>query len=59
LQAYDRLEIGYDAYNCSFVPALDIGGLIWEGLEHYPTLDGGLQTLENALAEWMRAEAFE
>jgi hypothetical protein len=31
LQAYDRLEIGYDAYNCSFVPALDIGGLIWEG----------------------------
>jgi hypothetical protein len=59
LQAYGRIEIGYDEYNRSFVRALDIGGLIWEGLEHYPTLDGALQALENALAEWMRAEGFE
>jgi hypothetical protein len=54
-----HIEIGYNEYSRSFVRALDIGGMIWEGLEHYPTLDEALQALEDALAEWMRAQDFE
>ncbi len=46
-------------FHRSFVRALDIGGMIWEGLEHYPTLDEALQALESALTEWMRAQGFE
>jgi hypothetical protein len=30
---------------------LDIGAMLWEGLEQYPTLDGALQAFEDALAE--------
>jgi hypothetical protein len=37
----------------------DIGGLIWEGLEHYPTVDAAPQSLESALAEWMRTQGLE
>jgi hypothetical protein len=29
--------MGYDDYSRSFVQALDIGGMMWEGQEHYPT----------------------
>jgi hypothetical protein len=59
VQAYGYIEIGYDGYSRSFVRALDIGAMIWEGLEHYPTLDEALQALERALAEWMQAQGFE
>jgi hypothetical protein len=32
--------------------------MTWEGLERYSTLDEALQSLEHALAEWMRAQGF-
>lgn len=28
---YGWVEIGYDEYNNSFIRAIDIGGLVWEG----------------------------
>jgi hypothetical protein len=59
VQTHGYIEMGYDDYNRSFVRALDIGGMIWEGLEHYPTVDEALQALERALAEWMQAQGFE
>ena len=40
----------------SFVRALDEGGMVWEGQEHYPTLDAALQDLETALVAWMREQ---
>jgi hypothetical protein len=58
VQAYGYIEIGYDDYSRSFVRALDIGRMIWEGLEHYPMLDKALQALECALGEWRRAQGF-
>jgi hypothetical protein len=58
-QTHGYIEIGSNDYSRSFVRALDIGGLIGEGLKHYPTPDEALQALEHALAEWMRAEGFE
>jgi hypothetical protein len=59
VRAHGWIELGSDDYSPSFVRALDIGGMIWEGLDHYPTLDEALQALERALAEWMRAQGFE
>ena len=59
VQVYGSIDMGYDDYSRSFVRALDIGGMIWEGQEHYPTVDEALQALERALAEWMRAQGFE
>jgi hypothetical protein len=59
VQTHGWIEIGYDDYSPSFVRALDIGGMIWEGPEHYRTIDEALQALEHALTEWMRAEGFE
>ena len=48
------IEIGQDDYSQSFVRALDIGGMIWEGKRRYTTLDEALQALESGLAEWMQ-----
>lgn len=59
IQDYGWVEIGLDDSSRSFVRALDIGGMIWEGAAHYPTLDAALQALDQALAEWMRAQLGE
>jgi hypothetical protein len=40
----------------SFIRALDEGGMIWEGQEHYATLGDALQDLEAGLAAWMREQ---
>jgi len=48
------IEIGQDDYSRSFVRALDIGGMVWEGRETYATLDDALQALDTALGAWMK-----
>lgn len=50
------IEIGYDDYSRSFIRALDIGGMIWEGATSYPTLDDALQALDQALGQWLREQ---
>ena len=53
---YGWIEIGHDDMSQSFVRALDEGGLIWEGREHYATLDDALRDLEARLAAWMQEQ---
>lgn len=48
------IEIGQDDFSRSFVRALDIGGMLWEGRETYTTLDEALRELDTALGEWMK-----
>jgi hypothetical protein len=48
-----------DDYNPSFVRALDIAGIVCEGLEHYSALDEALHALEHTRAEWMGTQGFE
>jgi hypothetical protein len=50
------LEIGQDHMSRSFIRAFDEGGLVWEGREHYATLDAALQDLEAGLANWMQEQ---
>lgn len=40
----------------SFIRALNMGGMIWEGEDNYPTLDAAFADLERALSEWMEEE---
>lgn len=48
------IEMGQDGHSSSFVRALDEGGLVWEGEDHYETLDEALRALDTGIAEWMK-----
>jgi hypothetical protein len=48
------IEIGRDNYSRSFVRALDIGGLVWEGTGQYATLDEALRALDDGIAAWLK-----
>jgi hypothetical protein len=50
------IEIGQDDVSRSFIRAMDAGGMVWEGQEHYATLDDALQDLEAGLTAWMREQ---
>ncbi len=47
------VEIGYEAYTGSFVRALDEGGMIWEGVSRYESIDYALEALDRGIADWM------
>jgi len=47
------IEIGDDGMSPSYVRALDIGGLIWEGGDPNDTLGTTLRTLDQALERWI------
>ena len=51
---HGRGEVGYDEANRSFVRALDPGGLVWEGVYRYASLDDALAGLDTALAAPIR-----
>jgi len=44
-----QIEIGQDDDSQSFVRALDMGGMVWEGKPKYNSLDNALNDLEAAL----------
>jgi hypothetical protein len=46
------IEIGRDDYSRSFVRALDIGGMVWEGADEYASLEEALRALDEGIAAW-------
>lgn len=44
------IEIGRDDYSTSFVRALDLGGLVFEGKSEYASLDEALADLDAGIA---------
>jgi hypothetical protein len=48
-ESYGWIEIGQDDDSHSFVRALDMGGMVWEGKSKYKTVDAALDDLEVAL----------
>lgn len=42
--------MGQDDFSRSFVRALDIGGMVWEGESSYASVDEALRALETGLA---------
>ncbi len=49
------IEVGRDDYSRSFVRALDIGGMVFEGKSHYASLDDALRDLDAGIAAWLEA----
>ena len=47
------IEIGRDDYSRSFVRALDIGGMVWEGADEYASLEEALRALDAGIAAWI------
>ncbi len=43
----------------SFIRAIDMGGMIWEGKDEYDTIDSAFQDLEKGLIEWMNREGIK
>jgi len=48
-ESYGWIEIGQDDDSQSFVRALDMGGMVWEGKSKYKSVDAALDDLEAAL----------
>jgi hypothetical protein len=47
------IEMGRDDCGRSFVRALDIGGLVWEGDGPYASVDDALRALDAGIAAWL------
>lgn len=47
------IELGRDDFSRSFVRALDIGGLIWEGKARYRSVHEAMLALDAGIAEWL------
>jgi hypothetical protein len=47
------IEMGRDDCSRSFVRALDIGGLVWEGDGPYGSIDDALRALEAGIGAWL------
>ena len=48
-ESYGWIEIGQDDDSQSFVRALDIDGMVWEGKSKYKSVDASFDDLEAAL----------
>jgi hypothetical protein len=46
---YGWIEIGQEDFSQSFVRAVDMGGMVWEGKSKYKTVDTALDDLEAVL----------
>lgn len=58
VDAIGRIEFGRDDDSplTSFIRALDVGGMVWEGKDEYETLDEAFQDMERELGEWMHKQ---
>jgi hypothetical protein len=43
----------------SFIRAIDLGGMVWESADDYPTFDAALADLDAGLGEWLAEMGIE
>ena len=48
------IEIGQTDWSHSFVRALDLGGMVWEGKTSYQTLEEALRDLDTGIQIWLQ-----
>jgi hypothetical protein len=48
------IEVGRDDFSRSFVRALDIGGMVFEGKASYASLDDALRDLDAGISAWLK-----
>ena len=56
VEDFGFIEVGYDDCNQSFLRALNIGGMIWEGEDKYDSVDEAFRAMDDALATWFKEE---
>jgi hypothetical protein len=54
--AYGWVEIGPTEMSASFVRALDMGGMVWEGEPTYASVDAALDAMEAAVRQLLHDE---
>jgi hypothetical protein len=60
VDAIGYITIGHDdSPLTSFIRAIDLGGMVWEGQDTYKTMEEAFQDLEAGLGTWMREEGIE
>ena len=61
VDAIGWIEMGRDDDSplTSFIRALDVDGMVWEGKDDCDSLDEAFQDVERAITEWMQAEGIE
>ncbi len=47
------IELGPTDWTRSFIRVMDIGGMVWEGADHYPSVHEALLAADEAIAEWL------
>jgi hypothetical protein len=47
------IEMGPAGLSTSFVRALDEGGMVFEGIAKYPTIDDAFRALDAGIAAWI------
>lgn len=52
------IELGRDDYSCSLIRVLDIGGMLWEGKEDYPTITAAMDEAEAFIAQWREENGY-
>ncbi len=50
---YGWIEIGQDDLSPFFVRALGEGGMVWQGITKYVSLDVAFDALERGIGEWL------
>ncbi len=61
IDAIGWIEVGRDDDSplTSFVRALDMGGMVWEGEDEYESIDEAFQDLERGITTWMHTVGIE
>jgi len=54
VEEFGWIEIGEAEYSESLIRAFNEGGLVWENIDDYASLDEAFQSLENSLKEWIK-----
>lgn len=46
------IELGRDDFSRSMIRVLDIGGMLWEGMEKYETVAAAMDEAETFIGQW-------
>lgn len=52
------IELGQNDFSRSLIRVLDIGGMLWEGKESYPTVAAAMEEAEAFIAQWREENGY-
>jgi hypothetical protein len=52
------IELGQNDFSRSLIRVFDIGGMLWEGKESYPTVAAAMEEAEAFIAQWRQENGY-